>query len=427
MTPDDILLKRRHDALGAYAPLFYDKPVRLVRGEGVWVEDADGRRYLDVYNNVPHVGHCHPHVVEAICRQAETLNTHTRYLHETVVAYAERLLASADAPLSSMVFTCTGTESNELALRMARHRSGGHGVIVSTFNYHGNSQLLASLTTAFPVPEAFAPFARAVPIPDPYRDGEGRSDDELAEIFAERVAEAVRSLAGDGVRMSALLFDPLFANEGLPRLVPGYLAKAVSIVREAGGLFIADEVQAGFGRSGQRMWGHQVQGVTPDLVTLGKPMGAGHPIGGVMAPKDLVDSFGRAATYFNTFGGNPVSAAAGMAVLDVIENERLIENAGRVGDYVRRGLIRLMDKYALIGNVRGLGLFFGLELVRDRASKTPAPEQTKALVNKMRDAGVLMGRIGAHDNILKMRPPMVFSIENADLLLTTLDKVFGEI
>ena len=202
MTPDDILLKRRHDALGAYAPLFYDKPVRLVRGEGVWVEDADGRRYLDVYNNVPHVGHCHPHVVEAICRQAETLNTHTRYLHETVVAYAERLLATADAPLSSMVFTCTGTESNELALRMARHRSGGHGVIVSTFNYHGNSQLLASLTTAFPVPEAFAPFARAVPIPDPYRDGEGRSDDELAEIFAERVAEAVRSLAGDGVRMS---------------------------------------------------------------------------------------------------------------------------------------------------------------------------------------------------------------------------------
>jgi 4-aminobutyrate aminotransferase-like enzyme len=421
MSYDEDLLARRYRVLGRNAPLFYDRPVHLVRGEGVWVEDADGRRYLDVYNNVPHVGHCHPHVVEAISRQAATLNLHTRYLHETVVRYAERLTATFDPSLSAVMFTCTGTEANELALRMARFKSGGRGIIVSDFSYHGNSETLASVTTCFPVPEAFPDFARKIKIPDPYRDRNGQSDSELADEFAGHVAEAIGSLQKSGIKMAALLMDASFANEGLPEPVPGYVAKAVALVRAAGGLLIADEVQCGFGRTGDAMWGYQLGGVVPDFVTMGKPMGNGHPVGGVAANSDLVDRFGLAATYFNTFGGNPVSAAAGMAVLDVIEQENLLANAREIGAYVRAGLERLMARHSIIGNVRGRGLFFGLELVTDRETKSPATAEAKRLANMMRDRGILMSRIGRYDNIMKMRPPMVFKAEHADFLLATLD------
>ncbi len=424
MSSDQALLERRYRVLGRNAPLFYERPVHLVKGQGVWLTDANGRDYLDVYNNVPHVGHCHPHVVEAIARQAATLNIHTRYLHETVVAYAERLTATFDPGLASVAFTCSGTEANELALRMARFRSGGQGIIVSDFSYHGNSETLAAVTTCFPVPEPFPTFARKVTIPDPWRDRQGRSDEELAEHFAGQVEAAVRSLEADGIKVAALLIDTLFANEGLPEPLPGYVAKAAAIVRAAGGLFICDEVQAGFGRTGA-MWGHQAAGVTPDIVTLGKPMGNGHPIAGVVAPTDLVDSFGLAATYFNTFGGNPVSAAAGMAVLDVLENEQLLENARIVGAYVQDGLYRLADKHAIVANVRGRGLFFGLELVHGDADRSPATRETKRVINLMRENGVLISRIGRHDNILKMRPPMVFAKAHADQLLATLDDALG--
>ena len=427
MSFDEALLERRYHVLGRNAPLFYERPVHLVSGRGVWVTDADGREYLDVYNNVPHVGHCHPHVVEAIARQAETLNIHTRYLHETIVGYAERLTASFDPSLSSVVFTCSGTEANELALRMARYRTGGEGIIVSDFSYHGNSQTLASVTTCFPVPEPFPRSARKVAIPDPYRDRQGRSDEELANHFAAQVDAAVRSLKADGINVAALLIDTLFANEGLPEAVPGYVAKAVEIVRAAGGLFICDEVQAGFGRTGDAMWGHQLSGVVPDIVTLGKPMGNGHPIAGLVGPSDLIDSFGLAATYFNTFGGNPVSAAAASAMLDVLEREQLLENARVVGAYVRAGLLKLADRHAIIGNVRGRGLFFGLELVKGDANRSPATAETKRVMNLMRENGVLISRIGRHDNILKMRPPMVFAKEHADRLLATLDDALGSI
>ena len=255
MSDDKELLARRYRVLGRNSPLFYERPVHLVRGQGVWVEDADGHRYLDVYNNVPHVGHCHPHVVEAICKQAATLNLHTRYLHENVVRYAERLTATFDPSLSAVMFTCTGTEANELALRMARYKSGGKGIIVSDFSYHGNSETLASVTTCFPTPEPFPDFARKVPIPDPYRDREGRSDEELGDIFAGYVGDAISSLEASGIKPAALLIDASFANEGLPEPLPGYVAKAVKLVREAGGALIADEVQCGFGRTGDAMWG----------------------------------------------------------------------------------------------------------------------------------------------------------------------------
>lgn len=421
MADEATLLERRRRVLGQHAPLFYDRPVHLVRGEGVWVEDADGRRYLDVYNNVPCVGHCNPHVVDAIARQAATLNLHTRYLHEGVVAYAERLTGTFDASLDAATFTCSGTEANELALRIARHASGGRGVIVSDFSYHGNSETLSALTSCFPTPEPFPRFGRAVPVPDPARDRQGRSDVELADAFADHVREAVRSLEADGIRVAALLMDSFFANEGLPEPVPGYVEQAVAIVRAAGGLFICDEVQAGFARTGSAMWGHQAKAVVPDIVTLGKPMGNGHPLAGVVTRRELLDSFGGVSNYFNTFGGNPVSAAAGMAVLEVIERDQLLENSRRVGAYVRAGLERLRARHGIIGNVRGSGLYFGIELVHGDAGATPATAETKRLVNAMRERGILLSRTGRHDNVLKMRPPLVFATGHADLLLDTLD------
>ncbi len=427
MSDTQDLLERRYHVLGRNAPLFYDRPVHLVKGEGVWVHDADGRAYLDVYNNVPCVGHCHPHVVSAIAEQAATLNLHTRYLHENVVNYAERLVATFAPSLDAVMFTCSGTEANELALRLARFQTGGTGIIVSDFSYHGNSETLAALTTCFATPEPFPAFARGVPVPDPARDRQGRSDAELAAVYVDHVRQALADMEANGIKVAAILIDTLFANEGLPERLPGYVEQAVELVRAAGGVFICDEVQAGFARTGEAMWGHQLTGATPDIVTLGKPMGNGHPVAGVVTRREWVDSFGLVANYFNTFGGNPVSAAAGMAVLEVIEREGLQDNSRRVGLYVREGLERLRDKHAIIDNVRGQGLFFGLELVHGDADATPATAETKRLINMMRDRGILMSRIGRYDNILKMRPPLVFTTENADLLLSTLDDAFASL
>lgn len=417
------LLVRRQAVLGPHSPLFYDEPLYLVRGAGVWVEDSDGRKYLDVYNNVPHVGHCHPHVVDAVCRQSAVLNIHTRYLHENVVLFGERLTAQFDDALSTAMFVCTGTEANELALRIARVCSGGEGIIVSNFSYHGNSHALAQLTTGLPAPEALAPHVRAVAIPD--LNGSHADPQRVAEQYANEVAAAVESLRTAGFKPAALLFDTIFSTEGLPQVPASYLSRAVTHVRNAGGYFIADEVQPGFGRMGDHMWGHQAHGVVPDIVTLGKPMGNGHPLAAVVAKGELVREFTSKALYFNTFGGNPVSAAVGMAVLDVIEREALVENARNVGQYIQRHLSSLQQKHDSIASVRGRGLFFGLELVEDRQSLRPATDLARRVVNRMRRNGVLISKIGPRDNILKMRPPMVFSKENADILLSTLDETLA--
>lgn len=419
------LIERRNRLLGVNAPLFYDKPVHIVRGEGVWLYDADDRPYLDVYNNVPHVGHCHPHVVDALCRQAAKLNVHTRYLDETILDYAERLTATFDESLSMAVFTCTGSESNEVALQMARNWTGGEGVICTNFAYHGNTTAVWELGTVFSGGVTTSPRVRAVAPPDSYRGIDGLEGEALADAYAGEVKKAIDSLAAAGVKLACMLVCPLYSAEGLPVVPPGYLAKAVAHVREAGGLFVSDEVQAGFGRSGRHMWGHQLHGVVPDIVTMGKPMGNGHPLAGVVTRAEIMNAFRERVMYFNTFGGNPVSCAVGMAVLDVMEREQLQENARTVGAYVIDGLKKLQEKYDLIGDVRGSGLFFGVELVLDRNSKEPAAAETKRIVNGMRERGVLISRIGAHDNVLKMRPPMPFSRENADQLLTTLDETLA--
>lgn len=417
----DQLLARRFKVLGPHSPLFYEEPLHLVRGEGVWLWDAGGRRYLDVYNNVPHVGHCHPRVVEAVARQAATLNIHTRYLHDKIVEYAERLTQKFDASLSMAMLACTGSEANEIALRMARHCTGGQGIIVTDFAYHGNTEAVSELGTGF-MPEAKTTRrVRSFPIPDSYNGPKGVEQEGLADFYAEAVKDAIEAFAADGIKFAGLLICPAFANEGLVDAPEGFLCKALAHVRAAGGLFIADEVQGGFGRTGRHWWSHQRYGEVPDIVTMGKPMGNGHPISGVVARADLIDAFGEWAMYFNTFGGNPVSCAAALAVLDVLEQEKLLENAVDTGAYVAGGLRKLQDKHSLIGDVRDKGLFFAVELVLDRASKKPATQETARVVNAMRRNGVLISRVGRHDNILKMRPPMPFKREHADLLLSTLE------
>lgn len=423
--PTDSLLERRHRVLGRNSPLFYERPLHLVRGEGVWLWDAEGRRYLDAYNNVPHVGHCHPHVVEAVARQAAKLNTHTRYLHEGIVEYAERLVATFDPGLSMAMLVCTGSEANELALRISNVITGGAGVICTNFAYHGNTKAVAQIGTVFPPPEGFGPHIRAISPPDTYRGLRGLAGQALEDAYVDEVRSAIESLEANGIRMAAMLFCTLFSSEGLPNVPPGFIPRAVELVRKAGGLYIADEVQGGFGRTGAHMWGHQLYGVVPDLVTLGKPMGNGHPIAGVVGRADLIQKFGDRTMYFNTFAGNPVSCAAAAAVLDVLERENLRENARVVGDYVVAGLNRLAGKHSIIGEVRGRGMFFAADLVRDRKTKEPATAEAKRIVNAMRDRGVLISRIGPHDNVLKIRPPMPFTRENADLLLDTLDGVLA--
>jgi 4-aminobutyrate aminotransferase-like enzyme len=425
MADNSALLARRERLLGRNMSLFYQDPVHIVRGEGVWLWDADGRRYLDCYNNVPHVGHCHPRVVEAIARQAATLNTHTRYLHEGILDYVERLTATFDKSLDTVILTCTGSEANDIALRMAQAVTGKTGVIATNHTYHGNTAAVSQLSTRMPPVGGFGGHVRHVPAPDSYRPLGGEPGEAFAMAFAAEVEKAITSLQDSPFGFSVLIIDPFFANEGFPDLPQGFLDRAVAAVRKAGGLVIADEVQPGFGRTGEHMWGHQRAGIIPDIVTLGKPMGNGHPIGGVVAGADTLNAFRKAFRYFNTFGGNPVSCAAAMAVLDVIEDEKLIDNAREVGAYARAGLLRLQEKHGIIGDVRGSGLFFGAELVLDRNDKTPAADLATKVINDMRERGVLMGKLGIHQCSTKIRPPMPFSREHADLMLSTLDDVLA--
>ncbi|MCB1444947.1 MAG: aspartate aminotransferase family protein [Rhizobiaceae bacterium] len=425
MSDNAALLARREHLLGRNMSTFYQDPVHLVKGEGVWLWDADGRKYLDCYNNVPHVGHCHPRVVEAICRQASTLNTHTRYLHEGILDYVERLTATFDKSLDTAILTCTGSEANDIALRMAQAVTGRTGVIATDHTYHGNTTAVSQLSTRMPPVGGYGGHVRHVPAPDGYRPLGGMPGEAFTDAWAARLEEAIGSLKATPFGFSALIIDPFFANEGFPDLPAGFLQRAAAIVKKAGGLLIADEVQPGFGRTGTHMWGHQRAGIVPDVVTLGKPMGNGHPIGGVVANSETLNAFRKAFRYFNTFGGNPVSCAAAMAVLDVLDDEKLMENAREVGAYAMSGLASLKEKHPIIGNVRGSGLFFGAELVLDRREKTPATDVATRVINQMRERGVLMGKLGVHQNATKIRPPMPFSKEEADLMLSTLDDVLA--
>ncbi|HLF30943.1 MAG TPA: aminotransferase class III-fold pyridoxal phosphate-dependent enzyme [Xanthomonadales bacterium] len=420
---DAELLRRRESALGPAYRLFYDKPVHLVRGQGVWLFDADGKRYLDCYNNVASVGHCHPHVVKALSEQAATLNTHTRYLHENVVRYAERLGATLPGDLQVCMFVCTGTEANDLAFRIARTVTGNDGAIVMEDAYHGNSMVVTELSTA-EYPAAERPdYLVAVAAPDTFRGPFRQGDPGVSGKYAGLVDGAIAELARRGRKPAMFLCDGIFDSNGVLTAPGGYLREVYGKVRAAGGLCIADEVQSGLCRLGDHLWGFEDSGVVPDIVTMGKPIGDGHPLAAVVTTTAIAQAFSRKFHYFNTFGGNPVSTAVGLAVLDVIERENILQNVHDVGAYLAKGLRALAAQWPLVGDVRGKGLFYGLELVRDRATLEPAAEEAGHISDRLRGLGVLAGVSGPLHNVIKIRPPLVFEREHADLLLSGLDAV----
>jgi 4-aminobutyrate aminotransferase-like enzyme len=413
------MIARRSRLLGPAYRLFYDEPARFVRGEGVWLYDAAGDRYLDAYNNVASVGHCHPRVVQAIARQAAVLNTHTRYLHETVLDFAEKLLTTFPSEIGHVMFTCTGSEANDLALRVARTCTGGTGFIVTANAYHGVTSALAELSPSLGLPLPEGSHVRLVPAPSSAADA--------GDIFARHVRAALADMKKCGIRPAALLVDTIFSSDGVVADPPGFLRPAVEAVRAEGALFIADEVQPGFGRCGEQMWGFARHGLVPDLVTMGKPMGNGHPVAGMAARPELLAEFGRRSRYFNTFGGNPVSAAAGIAVLDVIEAEGLMQNAQRTGGYLTRLLIEVQARHALIAEVRGAGLFIGVELRRGGPTGAPATAEAARIVNLLRERRVLISSAGPHGNVLKIRPPLVFGTNHAEMLAETLDQAMSDV
>jgi len=417
------LIERRKRLLGRHVTTFYDDPFAPVRGQGVWLYDADGRRYLDCYNNVPHVGHCHPKVVDAIARQAATLNVHTRYVHDGVVEYGEQLTAKFGQDLTSMIMVNSGSEANDVALRMAQAVTGKTGIIGTDNTYHGNTAAVSQLNaTKVPV-GGYGDHVRQVPAPDNLRPV-GGSRAGQAEAFCAGIETAIAELEASGHGVNALIICPYFANEGFPTLERGFLDRAIAAVRKAGGLIISDEVQPGFGRLGSHWWGHERLGFVPDIVTLGKPMANGHPVAAVVTRPEVLEAFQDVFKYFNTFGGNPVSAAAAMATLQVIEDEGLVKNARDVGAYALEQLLGLAGKYDVIADVRGAGLFFGVELMQ---GDEPASDLALRMVNELRQRRVLLSTVGRFDNALKIRPPCLFSRENADLLVSVMDDAFAAV
>lgn len=412
------LMARREAVLGPNVPTFFENPVHLVKGEGVWVWDADGRKYLDCYNNVPHVGHCHPNVVAAIAAQAAILNTHTRYLHDGIIDYAERLTAKFQPQLNQVIMVCSGSEANDIALRMAQAMTGKTGIISTDNTYHGNTMAVSQLSSRKPPIGGYAANIRHVTAPDTLRPVGGNTAGQ-AEAFAREIQIAIDDLEASGHGFSGFLFCPTFANEGLPNLPQDFMQPAAKVIHAAGGILIADEVQPGFGRSGDTWWGHDWLGLSPDVVTLGKPMANGHPVAAVVARAEVMAAFRNAFGYFNTFGGNPVSCAAAAATLDVIENENLVANAKTIGVEFLLNLQGL--DHTSIASTRGRGLFIALELETDSV----ADEALAAhVVQYARNNGMLMGRTGRNRNVLKLRPPMPFSAENATLATEILNRAF---
>ena len=425
---DAAILAARHAHIGSNLSVAYRKPLRIVRGFMQYLYDDDGRKYLDAVNNVPHVGHSHPRVVRAGQRQMAILNTNTRYLHPALVRYAERLTALLPEPLSVCYFVCSGSEANELALRLARAHTGRRGIVAVDVAYHGNTSTLVDISAYKhngPGGLGTPPWVHVVPLPDTYR-GAHRDPARAGAQYAAQVATALRDAEAAGEGVAAFICESALGCGGQLVLPQGYLRAAYAHVRAAGGVCVADEVQTGFGRVGTHFWAFETQGVVSDIVTLGKPIGNGHPLGAVVTTPAIAASFDNGMEYFNTFGGNPVSCAIGLAVLDVIRDDGLQAHARRVGARLLASLRALMDRFPLVGEVRGLGLFIGVDLVLDRATRAPAPEQASYIANRMRERGVLLSTDGPFHNVLKIKPPLVFTEADADFLAATLAAVLAE-
>ncbi len=412
------LAERRNLALGRGAELFYDDPVEIVRGEGPFLFDREGRRYVDLYNNVPCVGHGNPAVAEAMARQQATLNVHSRYLHEGIVAFAERLAALHHPGIESVVFSCSGTEANEVALRMAREHTGSRGIVCTDAAYHGSSGLVDTLT--YRGRDVRDGAVRTFPYPDLYRPLDGARDEEaLATATLAATRDAIEALQRDGFGFAALIVCPIFANEGLPRLPAAFMRRLAQLTHAAGGLLIADEVQSGYGRTGD-WWSYASDDYTPDIVVSGKPMGNGLPLAATAASRDCVEAFRAATGYFNTFASTPLQAAVGMAVIDEIERLGLCHSAAETGAWLLEGVARVCADHPRVGEVRGRGLFLGVEMVRDRESGIPDKAAARQLTNAMKDSGFLLSYAGAHDNVIKIRPPLVFSQREAQATVNAL-------
>lgn len=426
VTDEELAIRRRRVLGSALEPLTYRRPLHLVRGEGAWMFDTNGRGYLDAYNNVPVVGHSHARVVEAIARQAATLNTNTRYLHENVVELAERLTATMPDGLDTVMFVNSGSEANDLAWRLAMAFTGGDTGLVTEWAYHGVTAAIADFSPS-EWPHGEQPSGvEVLAAPDSYRGRYADADDPASVARAE-MAAALGRLSDRGRRPAALFLDSTFTADGIFVPAPEVVAELVVAAHDGDALSIADEVQSGFGRTGDGLWGFPRWGVTPDIVTLGKPMGNGHPIAAVITRSEIADRFAAETTFFSTFGGNPVACAAALAVLDVIEDEALIANASSVGGWLRTALIGLAARHPAIGDVRGRGLMTGVELVRDHATREPAAELAARVKDEMAERGVLIGTTGRAGNTLKIRPPLSITQGEARLIVTTLEQVLAEV
>ena len=418
----------RDQHLGPSLSLSYEQPIHIVRGAGQYLFDAVGTKYLDCVNNIQHVGHSHPRITSAAREQYEKLNTNTRYLDDTIVRYAQNITNTLPPELNVCFFTNSGSESNDLALRLARNFTNSKQTIVLDSAYHGHLSSLIEISPykhAGPGGTGTPDFVHTIPIPDPYR-GKHRGP-ECTENYVQEVQRAINTIQSKQLRPSTFIVEAIMGCGGQIILPPGFLNSAFELVRLAGGVCIADEVQIGFGRVGSHFWGFETHNVVPDIVTMGKPMGNGHPLSAVVTTREIAHAFDNGMEYFNSFGGNPVSCAIGQAVLDIIRDEDLQANALDVGSHLLIQLNKLKSKHNLIGDVRGAGLFVGVELVKDRNTLEPADKEVDYIINKMKDKGLLLSRDGPNHNVIKIKPPLVFTKENVDFLVKQLDETLGSL
>ena len=405
-------LGRRLANFGAASVLFYREPIEMVSAKAAWVVAADGKRYLDFYNNVPSVGHCHPKVVEAVASQMARLNINTRYLNAEVDSYLDKLKNTLPATLSNVVMTCSGSEANDLALRIAAKASGGTGFVVSENAYHGNTKFVTEISPAAHKTAVLPDHVESIPAP--------AAGQQAGEVFAENVRKAIGKLAKRGHKFAGLICDTIFSSDGIYSDPAGFLGPAVVEARKSGGVFIADEVQPGFARTSEAFWGFERHHITPDIVTMGKPMGNGFPMAAIATQPHLLEQFCEDVGYFNTFGGNPVAAAAGSAVLDVIREEGLQDNARRVGVYLKDRIDELARRSDSIGSVRGVGLFLGVDICSDGK---PDAAAASGIINRLRDKGILTSAAGKMAATLKLRPPLCLTIKEADIFVDALEAV----
>jgi 4-aminobutyrate aminotransferase-like enzyme len=415
-------IRRRDQSLGPGYRLFYDTPIEIVRGKGVTLFDREGNDYLDVYNNVPSVGHAHPKVIAAVHEQMQTLNTNTRYVQESILDYSEQLLSTLPAELGNVMFTCTGSEANDLAMRVAKYATGNQGIIVTSGAYHGLTTEVASFSPSLGIGVPLGANVRVIDAPDALRYSSDQTP--LQDHLRNQIRAAIADLHRHGIGLAAFIADSIFSSDGVFAGPAGFLNPIIEEVHAAGGLYIADEVQPGFGRTGEQWWGFQRHGIVPDIVTIGKPMGNGIPVAAAIFKPELLIEFGKNIRYFNTFGGNSVAIAAAQAVLDVIREESLIENAHKVGQKIITGLKDLTQNLDQVAEVRGSGFFIGVDLVTDQATLTPNGQAAASIVNKLREDRILISACGAQGNVLKLRPPLPFNSNDADRLLEGLARAF---